>query len=141
MKYVRCDSHCKFPAYDKEEVDNLFYKKENILVYTTTGTVTENVNNPYNWEDMMGFEFTFDLPEGYNYKNCIVINSSFSSDDESNQYGSYKASLVQVVYTELKTIESDGMVSNKVCGVFIANADVDTVGTTYTVKVVVMKVD
>lgn len=32
MKYVRCDSHCKFPAYDKEEIDammvNLCNKEE-----------------------------------------------------------------------------------------------------------------
>ncbi len=30
MKYVRCDSHCKFPAYDKEEIDNLFYNKTEV---------------------------------------------------------------------------------------------------------------
>ena len=23
MKNVRCDSHCKYPAYDKEEIDDL----------------------------------------------------------------------------------------------------------------------
>lgn len=30
-KYVRCNSHCKYPAYDKEEVDALLddkYSKE-----------------------------------------------------------------------------------------------------------------
>lgn len=29
MKYVRCDSHCKYPAYDKEEMDNLLKDKAN----------------------------------------------------------------------------------------------------------------
>jgi hypothetical protein len=38
MKYVRCDSHCKFPAYDKEEVDNLIkeVKEETPKIYYGT---------------------------------------------------------------------------------------------------------
>lgn len=34
-KYVRCNSHCKYPAYDKEEVDTLLKEKANTSnVYT-----------------------------------------------------------------------------------------------------------
>lgn len=29
-KYVRCNSHCKYPAYDKEEVDNLLEGKSDV---------------------------------------------------------------------------------------------------------------
>ena len=43
MKYVRCDSHCKFPAYDKEEVDNLLNDKANKTdVYTKTEADTKH---------------------------------------------------------------------------------------------------
>ena len=47
-KYVRCNSHCKYPAYDKEEVDALLINKANssdVYMKTEADTQYNSLNN------------------------------------------------------------------------------------------------
>lgn len=60
-KYVRCESHCKYPAYSSDEVDALFYKKDNLAVLT--GNTSEGL--------------TLEYPEGFNKDNCVVVSYMF----------------------------------------------------------------
>ena len=42
-KYVRCNSHCKYPAYDKEEVDNLLKEKTDIADMEAMDNKKQNI--------------------------------------------------------------------------------------------------
>ena len=51
MKYVRCDSHCKYPAYDKEEIDNLLSNLFPVgAIYTTSTNKNPSSNLGGTWE-------------------------------------------------------------------------------------------
>lgn len=70
-KYVRCAGHCKYPAYDKEETDNLFRKKSDFAVIE--GALTE-------WVFAEGYETTscalsVNYPEGFSWDNCVVVSA------------------------------------------------------------------
>ena len=76
MKYVRCDSHCKYPAYDKNEVDELLKKKTGKSDYSIiTGTITLTANTDENVADnyMMVTTKEIDYPDGFNDSNCVVV--------------------------------------------------------------------
>lgn len=47
MKYVRCEGHCKYPAYDKEEVDNLLSNKIDKGDFYTKEEVDSKIKNIY----------------------------------------------------------------------------------------------
>lgn len=52
-KYVRCDGHCKYPAYDKEDINEMMsdiYKKEEVDNKMTTkqNTVLSGTTEPDN---------------------------------------------------------------------------------------------
>jgi hypothetical protein len=76
MKYVRCDSHCKYPAYDKEEIDNLFYKKNDFAVLTGQIVMTNNTGT-----------IEVNYPEGFTRGNCVVLSYGLSRESGSGTTG------------------------------------------------------
>lgn len=96
MKYVRCEGHCKYPAYDKEEIDNLFYKK------TEMDTTLNQMHNDLVKPNEVYFKGDFavltgqvtmtsgagstttNYPEGFTRDNSVVISFGQENNDTKN---------------------------------------------------------
>lgn len=134
-KYVRCNSHCKYPAYDKEEIDNLFYKKtevdskvteinEKYAVVDVTTTVRDSSSGNYSAPIMKT------LPEGFTPTNCVVISKTFGGDT-----GYTTETKEDIIYFSVMTVEG----SNYINGM-LSTTDSTKVGQTYKVRIVLMKI-
>lgn len=81
--FVRCGSHCKHPAYTKEQVnallaDELKSKKEksDFALIEETITVSTDGNGIV----------TVDFPEGFTKDNCIVLSADVKSHEENTSF-------------------------------------------------------
>ena len=92
MKYVRCDGHCKYPAYDKNEIDEQMAKvvlKDDYATITGSITLTANTQDNVTNGVMAQTKFELSYPEGFNKDNSIVltIGTKASNNDVGYNYG------------------------------------------------------
>ena len=139
-KYVRCNSHCKYPAYDKEEIDNLFYKKTDtdaklneisnkFAVVDVTTTIRETASNgSYSGSIMKA------MPEGFTATNCVVISKMFGIDTPNSA-----DTLTDSITVSFVSYESEGVTYNNING-SINTTDSTKAGQTYKVRIVLMKI-
>ena len=138
MKYVRCDGHCKYPAYDKEEIDNLLkdkansvdvYTKTNVAVVDTTTTIRTSENNgAYSGTIMKN------MPEGFTPDNCVVISKMFGADTPSSS-----DTLTDSITVSFLSYDVDGVTYNQING-SLNTSDSSKAGTTQHVRIVLMKI-
>jgi hypothetical protein len=99
-KYVRCNSHCKYPAYDKEEVDallsekanaNNIYEKGNFVVLEHTipiGGLEENPNMEGSWSIPMSVNnCSIKLPDGFTPDNTMILSAMWKEKDGTTGNG------------------------------------------------------
>ena len=130
MKYVRCEGHCKYPAYDKEEVDNLFenvYKKGDFAVLTGQIVMTNNLGTK-----------EVDYPEGFTQANCVVLSFGQSRNGGTGNicfgYGIRTVDYVRGSVTRNVSLKSSSI------EITVTNAvDENTTEYTYDYKIVLMK--
>jgi hypothetical protein len=99
-KYVRCNSHCKYPAYDKEEVDallsekanaNNIYEKGNFVVLEHTipiGTLEESEIMKDSWSIPLSVEnCSIKLPDGFTPDNTMILSAMWKENDGTTGNG------------------------------------------------------
>lgn len=135
-KYVRCNSHCKYPAYDKEEIDNLFYKKtevdskvteinEKYAVVDVTTTVRDSASNGVYTGSILKR-----MPEGFTPTNSVVISKMFGEE------GYFMPETREDIIT-FSVMAGEGY--NTINGV-LSTTDSTKAGKTYNVRIVFMKI-
>lgn len=141
-KYVRCNSHCKYPAYDKEEIDNLFYKKtevdskiteinEKYAVFNYTTTVRESASNGVYNAPIMTI-----MPEGFTPTNSVVISKMFGIEEQGYYVPETTNDRIDVA---LLTLDDEGQISYWVNG-SLGTTDTEKAGKTYNIRIVFMKI-
>lgn len=77
-KYVRCGSHCKYPAYDKEEVDALLEKKIDATEIYTKGNFVIVEHEFITESEYQSISHTaIPYPEGFNMNNTFILNARY----------------------------------------------------------------
>lgn len=154
MKYVRCDSHCKFPAYDKEEVDSLLSDKANKTdVYTKTEADTKHnelIKKVYVKDDYAVLTGTITMasgtgsttvnyPTGFTKNNCVVISYGQENADTKNSYN-FGYGIKSTDYTRGSMTRNVSLKDSNI-EISIYNPVVDGEGNkTYNYKIVLMKI-
>lgn len=138
MKYVRCDSHCKYPAYDKEEVDNLLkdkannvdvYKKGDFAILTGEITLADGIGS-----------ITTDYPEGFTQDNCFVLSHGQSKKAETLESINFGYGKRPIDYTRGSITRNVALKSDNI-EISIANSYLEDEGNlTYNYKILLMKI-
>lgn len=85
-KYVRCESHCKYPAYDKEEVDALLKQKVDVTAYAKL--TKEYICDK---EGYAVITINFDFPDNTWLPTNTRILEARKTDYSKNSDGTYTA--------------------------------------------------
>ena len=74
QKYVRCDSHCKYPAYSKDEVDALVEEKlETKTEKNDFALIKQTITTDADGRGSVMVDF----PEGFTKNNCMVLSTDY----------------------------------------------------------------
>lgn len=149
MKYVRCDSHCKYPAYDQEEIDNLFYNKTQM-----NATLSKMHNDLVKPDEVyLKDEYavltgeivmtsgtgsaTVDYPTGFTQDNCVVLSygQRVGTGSVYFGYGIKSTDYMSGSLTRNVALTSSNIVINVYNPASEGNGD-----KTYTYKIVLMKI-
>ena len=135
MKYVRCDSHCKFPAYDKEEVDNLLkdkinneevIKKNDIAVIDIEVTFRTSASNGVYYAPIL-----VGMPEGFTSENSIIVSRMFGTTNSlSSETENERIEVALLTSDTYSTINGT-----------LSTTDSEEAGQTYLVRIVLMKLN
>lgn len=83
--YVYCNSHCKHPAYTKEQVDALVKEKtDEVLAKTNFVTINETLVIS---DGTSNTSVELDFPEGFTRSNCVVVSQMISYKEANIEKG------------------------------------------------------
>lgn len=144
MKYVRCDSHCKYPAYDKEEINSIVasigesldlmatkrsvYVKDDYAVLTGQVVMKSGTGST-----------TVNYPESFTQDNCVVL--SFGQSREGGTAGiNFGYGIRSTDYLKGSLTRNVALTSSNI-EISVANGTSEGNGDqTYNYKIVLMKI-